>query len=126
MYNKDEPLHMDRTNGTRTEEVVVKALSRSNYPRGSTILFKNTQGILMKAKKTKHSIVIKNANTNVRATVSYNIAKTRKIEMKVSDYMHMKAVEMRAELKSRGLNASGTKSAMNARLIEDDSRGEEE
>ena len=80
----------------------------------------------MQAKRAKHIVRIRLANTNVRATSTYNLPRTRTVEMKQGDYTKMSAAQLKAECKSRGLKVSGTKAQMNARLIEDDARGEEE
>lgn len=108
----------------QTEAEVVKMMT--SWPAGTWFTFTNPQGHEMRAKRSKHNVHVRLANTNVRATSTYNLPRTRTVEMKQGDYSKMSAAQLRDECKSRGLKVSGTKAEMNARLIEDDARGEEE
>ena len=92
-----------------------------------TVLFTTPQGVDMKAWRSKHAVHMKRIGTNVRATMTFNLQRTRTVEMKQSGYAKWSAAQLKAECKARGLKVSGTKAVLTARLIDnDDSRGEEE
>ena len=122
----------------KTESEVVALLggrqSKTRQQRGyanpaprPTMRFTTPQGVNMKAWRSKHAVHIQRIGTNVRATTTYNLQRTRTVELKQSDYAKWSAAQLKAECKARDLKVGGTKAVLTARLIDNDaSRGEEE
>ena len=124
----------------RTEREVVASLGRRRYKtrqqRGFTnpepvlaVRFTTPQGVDMKAWRSKHAVHMKRISTNVRATMTFNLQRTRTVDMKQSDYAKWSAAQLKAECKARDLKVGGTKAVLTARLIDNDAttrRGEEE
>jgi len=107
------------------EEEVIEGLARHGE-RGVRYNFVNEQGTTCVAWRSKHNVHVKPLGTGVRGTSTYNLPRTRTLEMKQSDYAKWSAAQLKAECKARGLKVSGTKAQLNARLVESDARGEEE
>jgi len=109
---------------TRNEADVVEMLKRAD--QGVSICFTNHEGTTMRARRSKHAVHVRTHGTSVRATATYDLPHTRRVEIKQSDYAKWSVAQLKAECKARGLKVGGTKAQLNARLIDDDSRGEEE
>jgi len=110
---------------TRNEADVVEMLRHAD--RGASIYFTNHEGTTMRAKRSNHAVHVRTHGTSVRATATYDLPHTRRVEMKQGDYAKWSASRLKAECKARGLKVGGTKAQLNARLVDNDaSRGEEE
>ena len=82
-------------------------------------MFTSINGLTMKAWRTKHAVCIRRHGTSVRATVTYNLQRTRDVEVpKSSPYLNHTVVELKAECRRLGLKVSGNKSDLLHRLKE--------